>query len=82
MVRNIPVPTYGYTLRLYQRNLPRRTVWGRAGPGQQRAREVQDMVAHLPHQYQSAEITWVQGHAGTPGNERADALAGRACKDG
>jgi hypothetical protein len=47
-------------------------------PGQQQARRIQHMVAQLPHQYQSAEITWVEGHAGTPGNERADALAGMA----
>jgi hypothetical protein len=39
---------------------------------------IQGMVAHLPYQYQSAEITWEKGHAGTPGNERADALAGMA----
>jgi hypothetical protein len=76
MVRNISVPAYDYTLRLHRRNLPRRTDW--AGPGQQRARKIQDMVAHLRHQYQSAEITWVKGHAGAPGNERADALAGMA----
>jgi hypothetical protein len=48
------------------------------GPGQQQARRIQNMVAQLPHQYQSAEITWVKGHAGTPGNERANALAGMA----
>jgi hypothetical protein len=49
-----------------------------SGPGQQRARTIQGMVAHLPYQYQIAEITWVKGHAGTPGNEKADALAGMA----
>jgi hypothetical protein len=35
------------------------------------------MAAHLPRHYRSAEITRVKGHAGTPGNESADALAGR-----
>jgi hypothetical protein len=38
------------------------------------------MVAHLPQHYQSAEITWVKGHVGTPRNERADALAGKAAE--
>jgi ribonuclease HI len=52
----------------------------RTGPGQQRARKIQRMVAHLLRHYQSAEITWVKGHAGTPGNERADALAGMAAE--
>jgi hypothetical protein len=32
MVWDIPVPTHDYTFRLYQRNLPRRTVRDRAGP--------------------------------------------------
>jgi hypothetical protein len=49
------------------------------GPGQQRARKIQGMVAHLPGQYQIAEIS-VKGHAGTPGNETADALAGMAAE--
>jgi hypothetical protein len=38
------------------------------------------MVAHLPQRYQGAEITWVKEHAGTPGNESADALAGKAAE--
>jgi ribonuclease HI len=51
-----------------------------AGPGQPIARRIQDMVARLPQQYQTAEITSVKGHAGTPGNEKADALAGKAAE--
>jgi ribonuclease HI len=50
------------------------------GPGQQRARKIQKMVAHLLRHYQSTEITWVKAHAGTPGNKRADALAGAAAE--
>jgi hypothetical protein len=49
-----------------------------AGPGQQTAKRIQRMVARLPQQYQTAEITLVKGHAGTPGNEKAYALAGKA----
>jgi ribonuclease HI len=49
-----------------------------AGPGQYLARRIQSMVAQLIRQYQTAEITWIKGHAGTPGNKRADALAGNA----
>jgi hypothetical protein len=46
------------------------------GPGQQRTRKIHGMVARLPREYQSAGISWAKGHAGMPGNERADALTG------
>jgi ribonuclease HI len=36
------------------------------------------MVTQLSRQYQTAEITWIKGHSRVPGNERADALAGKA----
>jgi ribonuclease HI len=49
-----------------------------AEPGQYLARRIQNMVAQLTYQFQTAEITWTKGHAGTPGNERADARAGKA----
>jgi hypothetical protein len=38
------------------------------------------MVTHLPLHFQTAGIVWVKGHAGTPGYERADALAGKAAE--
>jgi hypothetical protein len=72
VVWNLPVPPYDHTLRLHERNCPCWTHRGQAW--QQRAKKIQGMVAHLPHHYQTVEITWV------PGNERADALAGKAAE--
>ena len=37
-----------------------------------------DLVTHTPHEL---EWRWVKGHAGDPGNERADALANRGVRE-
>jgi ribonuclease HI len=52
-----------------------------AGPGQKLAKRIQKMVTHpTPLHFQTAKIVWEKGHAGTPGNERTDALAGKAAE--
>jgi len=40
--------------------------------------ELDDLVTHTPHEL---EWRWVKGHAGDPGNERADALANRGVRE-
>jgi ribonuclease HI len=47
-----------------------------AGPGQRIARDIQKSVKTLEAMSRSAQIVWVKGHSGVPGNERADAFAG------
>jgi len=49
-----------------------------AGPGQQRALEIFKHVSKL--RTRTADIVWVKGHSGFPGNERADKLAGEAAE--
>jgi ribonuclease HI len=51
-----------------------------AGPGQTRARNIRNMICEVRHQGKTADLIWVKGHQSTPGNERADALAGRAAE--
>jgi ribonuclease HI len=51
-----------------------------AGPGQNTARNIWSMVCVLRGERKTVDLTWVKGHQGTPGNEKADVLAGRAAE--
>jgi hypothetical protein len=76
MVRDIPAPTHDYTFRLYQRNLPRRTVRdrARATAGQMDSKN----GGPTPSPVSEHRDYLGQGPRRNPGNERADALAGMA----
>ena len=45
--------------------------------GQTAARSIERILRHLP-QGRSAQIEWVKGHSGVPGNTTADTLASAA----
>jgi hypothetical protein len=51
-----------------------------AGPGQTTARKIRNMVCDLRRHRRTVSLVWAKGHEGTPGNERADTLAGKAAE--
>jgi ribonuclease HI len=51
------------------------------GPGQSRAVKVMRHVQRLRNQGKRVSISWIKRHNGNTGNDRADALAGRAAED-
>jgi hypothetical protein len=51
------------------------------GPGQSRAVKVIRHVQRLCNQGKRLSISWIKGHNGNTGNDRADALAGRVAED-
>jgi ribonuclease HI len=51
-----------------------------AGPGQGSAQNIRNTVCYLRSRGRTVDLVWAKGHEGTPGNEKADVLAGKAAE--